>query len=60
MSSKKGNAHEEYVFEFYDADYTESLEVKEPEIIEEYNEIDFENDLNEEQLEIVNNIKGPI
>ncbi len=59
MSQKKNSA-EEFVFEFYDDDYAESLEKKEPEIIEKYKDIDFKGDLNEEQLEIVNNIKGPM
>ncbi len=59
MSQKK-NPAEEFVFEFFDDDYAESLEKKGPEIIEKYNDIDFEGDLNEEQLEIVNNIKGPM
>jgi DNA helicase-2/ATP-dependent DNA helicase PcrA len=59
MSQKK-NPAEEFVFEFYDDDYAESLEKKEPEIIEKYKDIDFKGDLNEEQLEIVNNIKGPM
>lgn len=59
MSQKK-NPAEEFVFEFYDDDYAESLEKKEPEIIEKYKDIDFKGSLNEEQLEIVNNIKGPM
>ena len=61
MSRKKEEPEEEFVFEFYDEDYAKSLEdVEKPEVIEEYNEIDFETDLNEEQLEIVNNIRGPM
>lgn len=59
MSQKKKPA-EEFVFEFYDDDYAESLEIKEPEVIEKYNDIDFKGDLNREQLEIINNIKGPM
>ena len=59
MSQKK-NPAEEFVFEFYDDDYAESLEKKEPEIIEKYKNIDFKGALNEEQLEIVNNIRGPM
>ncbi len=59
MSQKKSPA-EEFVFEFYDDDYAESLEKKEPEVIEKYKDIDFKGDLNEEQLEIINNIKGPM
>ncbi|MFX1315798.1 MAG: ATP-dependent helicase [Promethearchaeota archaeon] len=60
MAQKKDNIEEEYVFEFYDEDYAESLEEEIPQVIEDYNEINFEEDLNEEQLKIVNNIKGPM
>jgi len=59
MSQKK-NPAEEFVFEFYDDDYAESLEKIKPEIIEKYKDVDFKGNLNEEQLEIVNNIKGPM
>ena len=42
MTQKK-EGEEEFVFEFYDEDYAKSLEdVEKPEIIEEYNKIDFE------------------
>jgi DNA helicase-2/ATP-dependent DNA helicase PcrA len=57
---QKNNPAEEFVFEFFDDDYAETLEKKEPKIIEKYKNIDFKSDLNEEQLEIVNNIKGPM
>ncbi|MFX1419924.1 MAG: ATP-dependent helicase, partial [Promethearchaeota archaeon] len=60
MKQKKHNSKEEYVFEFYDEDYSESLEVEVPKVIEEYNEINFTKDLNDEQLKIINNIKGPM
>lgn len=60
MNTKKKNIEEEYVFEFYDEDYAESLEEEIPQIVEEYNEINFEKDLNDEQLEIVENINGPM
>ena len=60
MVSEKNKNAEEYVFEFYDEDYAESLEEKIPEKKEEYNEVDFESDLNEEQLEVVNKISGPM
>ncbi|MFX1380135.1 MAG: ATP-dependent helicase [Promethearchaeota archaeon] len=59
MNEKKDNLEEEYVFEIYDEDYAESLE-EPPVIIEEYNKISFETDLNEEQLKIIDNIKGPM
>lgn len=61
MTQKKDGEQEEFIFEFYDEDYAKSLEeVEKPVLIEEYNDVDFEEDLNEEQLEIVNNIQGPM
>ncbi|MFX1356527.1 MAG: ATP-dependent helicase [Promethearchaeota archaeon] len=60
MPEQKPTVNEEYTFEFYDDDLTETNETIELEHIEEYNPIDFESDLNDEQLEIVNNIKGPM
>ncbi len=60
MVSEENKNAEEYVFEFYDEDYAESLEEEIPEKKEEYNEVDFDCDLNEEQLEVVNNISGPM
>ncbi|MFX1414380.1 MAG: ATP-dependent helicase [Promethearchaeota archaeon] len=60
MVSEKTKSTEEYVFEFYDEDYAKTLEEEILEKKESYNEIDFENDLNEEQLEVVNNIHGPM
>ena len=60
MTSKKDTKEEEFVFEFYDEDYAESLEEEISTVEEEYNEVDFENDLNSEQLEIINNIRGPM
>ena len=58
MNSEKKSKEEEYVFEFYDEDFAESLEEEVSISIEEYNEINFEEDLNEEQLDIINNIRG--
>ncbi len=61
MTQKKETPEEEFVFEFYDEDYAKSLEdVEKPKVIVEYNNVDFETDLNEEQLEIVSNIQGPM
>ncbi|MHA1295606.1 MAG: ATP-dependent helicase [Promethearchaeota archaeon] len=60
MSSEKSKIQEKFVFEFYDETLNE-LFLKDVEIAEEvYNEVDFENDLNEEQLEIINNLRGPM
>ncbi|MBY9015942.1 MAG: ATP-dependent helicase [Candidatus Lokiarchaeota archaeon] len=60
-NSNKFRKVEEFVFEFYDEAYGESLDdVEAPEITKESNEVDFKADLNEEQLEIVNNIQGPM
>ena len=60
MNSKKDPTQDQYVFEFYEDDYAETLEIEEQEVIEEYNDINFEEGLNEEQLSIINNIKGPM
>ncbi|MFW9867687.1 MAG: ATP-dependent helicase, partial [Candidatus Thorarchaeota archaeon] len=60
MNSEKDENNEEYVFEFYEEDYAESLEEDSGTSTEDYNEINFDEDLNEEQLEIINNIKGPM
>ena len=58
---RKESSEEEFVFEFYDEDEPTSLEEEvKPEILSKYNSINFEEDLNEEQLEIVNNLKGPM
>jgi len=60
LNSKKDPTQDQYVFEFYEDDYAETLEIEEQEVIEEYNDINFEEGLNEEQLNIINNIKGPM
>ncbi|GAG58179.1 unnamed protein product, partial [marine sediment metagenome] len=49
---------EEFIFEFYEE--VENTSVNGKELIKKYNTINFEQELNEEQLEIVNNIKGPM
>jgi hypothetical protein len=59
LSSKKNPEDGEYVFEFYEDDFADTLETKPPVAHEDYNEVNFEEDLNEEQLEIVNNIPDP-
>jgi DNA helicase-2/ATP-dependent DNA helicase PcrA len=60
MVSTKKNPKDEYVFEFYDEDYLDVLQPELQKPLEEYNEIDFESNLNDEQLEVINNIKGPM
>ena len=60
MNEKQQDLEEDYIFEFYDDDYSESLEVTPSLIDEEYNFVDFKSNLNDEQLEIVNNIQGPM
>jgi DNA helicase-2/ATP-dependent DNA helicase PcrA len=60
LSERNKNLREEYTFEFYDEDHTESIKIEETEFIEEYNEVNFFSDLNDEQLEIVDNLKGPM
>ena len=46
MTSEKDGKEEEFVFEFYDEDYAESLEEEISTVEEKYNEVDFESDLN--------------
>lgn len=60
MPSQKSNTSEKFTFEYYDEDYTDDIDVEPSEPIEDYNSIDFKSDLNEEQLNIVNNLKGPM
>lgn len=60
MNTNKDKNEEEFVFEFYEEDSTASLEEKVSEVLEKYNSINFDKDLNEEQLAIVNNLKGPM
>ena len=60
MTTKKDGDEEEFVFEFYEDDYGDTLEREVPVKAENYNDIDFINDLNDQQLEIVNNIDGPM
>ncbi|MHA1986072.1 MAG: ATP-dependent helicase [Promethearchaeota archaeon] len=60
MNAKKNEPDEDYKFEFYDEDYSSSLEEETSAIAETYNEINFTKDLNEEQQEIIENIKGPM
>ena len=60
MNTKKNEPDEDYTFEFYDEDYSSALEEETSVVAENYNEINFTKDLNEEQLEIIENIKGPM
>ncbi len=60
MPSLQENPKEEYVFEFYDEDYINGLRPEPKAPLEEYNKIDFESNLNGEQLDVVNNINGPM
>jgi DNA helicase II / ATP-dependent DNA helicase PcrA len=60
MPSQKENSEEKFTFEFYDEEYANSLEDEDVEVFEDYNEVNFEKDLNDEQLAIVNDLKGPM
>jgi type II secretory ATPase GspE/PulE/Tfp pilus assembly ATPase PilB-like protein len=60
LSEKNKDSEEEYIFEIYDEDYANSLDEEVPVVTEEYNDINFNEDLNEEQLKIIENIKGPM
>ncbi|MFO7796820.1 MAG: ATP-dependent helicase [Promethearchaeati archaeon] len=59
MNKDNKKSEEEFIFEFYE-DYEGSLDKDIDSIAEEYNKIDFEENLNDEQLEIINNISGPM
>jgi len=60
MPSQKINMNEKFIFEYLDEDYDDSLDAEITEVLEEYNPVNFESELNEEQLNIVNNLKGPM
>ena len=60
MAQEKQDDTEKYVFEIYDDINDVSFEYKPTQVSKEYNQVDFEDELNEEQLNIVNNINGPI
>ena len=60
MPSKNNKMNDEFVFEFIEEDYAESLKEKTPEVPGDYKEIKFEENLNDEQLSIINNINGPM
>jgi DNA helicase-2/ATP-dependent DNA helicase PcrA len=60
MPSQKTKMNEKFTFEYYDADNDDYLDAEVSEVIEEYNPVNFESELNEEQLNIVNNLNGPM
>ncbi len=60
MSSKKEKVEEEYTFEFYEDDLFEDLDLEPSKLDNDYNEVNFEENLNPEQFEIINNIQGPM
>lgn len=62
MTSNERKKEETYIFEFYDDEITLEKDKKENrrKLREEYNDVNFEEDLNKEQLKIINNIKGPM
>ncbi len=60
MKPRENNSEEDYVFEFFEDEIPEELELEPPKLEEKYNYVDFESDLNEEQLKIINNIEGPM
>lgn len=59
MKNSKNQSEEEFVFEFYE-DSEESFTDEISLMPKEYNEVNFKENLNEEQLEIINNISGPM
>jgi hypothetical protein len=50
MPSQKTKMNEKFTFEYYDADNDDYLDAEVSEVIEEYNPVNFESELNEEQL----------
>lgn len=60
MSPPENDSKDEFVFEFYDNDYVDLVMPEKTGPVEEYNVVDFQEDLNKEQLNVVNNIKGPM
>ena len=60
MNQKRKNLEEQHVFEFYDEVVVNHFEENEVKVSEIYNPVDFERDLNEEQLKIINNLNGPM
>ncbi|TXT53572.1 MAG: DNA helicase [Promethearchaeota archaeon] len=60
MSPDQEDPEEEHVFEFIDNDFDLNFQKSKRPPIEEYNKVNFEENLNDEQLEIVKNIKGPM
>jgi DNA helicase-2/ATP-dependent DNA helicase PcrA len=59
-SQKEEHLREDYLLDYYNGSIPNSLENKELQTDLPYNNVDFKRDLNEEQLEIVDNIKGPM
>ncbi|MFX1236465.1 MAG: ATP-dependent helicase [Promethearchaeota archaeon] len=60
MIDKKEEIKEEFVFEFYDENEENMFEIEQVHQVKDYSFIDFQHDLNEEQLEIINSQKGPV
>ncbi|TXT61666.1 MAG: DNA helicase [Promethearchaeota archaeon] len=59
MKNGKDHTEEEYVFEFYE-DMEQNFEAEASSMPNKYNDVKFEENLNDEQLKIINNIKGPM
>jgi DNA helicase-2/ATP-dependent DNA helicase PcrA len=59
MKNKDKVTNEEFVFEFYE-DFEQDFTTEIPSVSREYNQINFEDNLNDEQLNIINNIRGPM
>jgi DNA helicase-2/ATP-dependent DNA helicase PcrA len=57
--NKQESSEEEFVFEFFE-EYEPDFDEEKPATAQKYKEIDFDEKLNKEQQQIVNNIKGPM
>ncbi len=60
MDDNQKSPQEEHVFEFIDEELQNSSLAESTPTKWIYNQVDFDKDLNDEQLKIVNNIKGPM
>jgi len=60
MDKNQTNNKKELLFELYFKDKRDKITSERFKPIENYSDLDFEKNLNEDQLKIVNNIKGPV
>ncbi len=59
MKNEKKSSKEEFIFEFYE-DLEQNFATEISSVSSQYNQINFKHNLNKEQLNIINNIQGPM